>query len=316
MKTFFVALGAVAVLLAVAVPGYILKKKKMVSDDCMPALSKILLFVCQPCLAIYSFSGIPFSAEMLINIGIFALLMILIHAVMLGGAYLVLKKKAVMPIYRILTIGTTFGNCAFFGIPIIEALLPAEAAGLIVYTTVYAVVMNVLGWTVGSAIIAQDIKYMSIKKTFVNPAMIGVGVALLIYITGIDFPSELDSMISSAARMATPLSMIVMGMRLATMDIKSMFTDIRIYLTVAVKQLLMPLIAFGTVMLLLVTTSVDVSLLRVFFITCSCPAASIVLNFAEIVGEGQKNAANLVLISTLLSIVTLPIMMLLLPLIA
>ena len=105
-------------------------------------------------------------------------------------------------------------------------------------------------------------------------------------------------------------------MRLATMDIKSMFTDIRIYLTVAVKQLLMPLIAFGTVMLLLVTTSVDVSLLRVFFITCSCPAASIVLNFAEIVGEGQKNAANLVLISTLLSIVTLPVMMLLLPLIA
>jgi predicted permease len=176
--------------------------------------------------------------------------------------------------------------------------------------------MNVLGWTVGSAIIAQDIKYMSLKKVFVNPAMIGVGVALLIYVSGINFPAELDSMISAAARMATPLSMIVMGMRLATMDIKNMFTDLRIYLTVAVKQLLMPLIAFGTVMLLLFTTKVDVSLLRVFFITCSCPAASIVLNFAEIVGEGQKNAANLVLISTLLSIVTLPVMMLLLPFIA
>ena len=316
MGVFLIALLAVGVLLLTAVPGYLLMKKKMLSESCIPGFSKVLLFVCQPCLAIYSFSGIPFSTEMLINIGIFALLMILIHAVMLGGAYLVLKKKAVMPIYRILTIGTTFGNCAFFGIPIIEALLPAEAAGLIVYTTVYAVVMNVLGWTVGSAIIAQDIKYMSLKKTFVNPAMIGVGAALLIYITGIDFPAELDSMISSAARMATPLSMIVMGMRLATMDIKSMFTDIRIYLTVAVKQLLMPLIAFGTVMLLLVTTNVDVSLLRVFFITCSCPAASIVLNFAEIVGEGQKNAANLVLISTLLSIITLPLMMLLLPLIA
>ena len=53
----------------------------------------------------------------------------------------------------------------------------------------------------------------------------------------------------------------------------------------------------------------------VFFITCSCPAASIVLNFAEIVGEGQKSAANLVLVSTLLSILTLPLMMLLLPII-
>jgi predicted permease len=316
MSVFLIALLAVGVLLLTAVPGYLLMKRKMIGEECIPGFSKVLLFVCQPCLAIYSFSTIPFSSQMLINIGIFALLMVLIHGVMLGGAYLVLKEKAEKPIYRILTIGTTFGNCAFFGIPIIEALLPQEAPGLIVYTTIYAVVMNVLGWTVGSAIIAHDVKYMSVKKVFVNPAMIGVAVAILIYISGIDFPAELDSMISSAARMATPLSMIVMGMRLATMDIKSMFTDVRIYVTIAVKQFVMPLIAFGAVMLLLNTTDIDVSLLKVFFITCSCPAASIVLNFAEIVGEGQKNAANFVLISTLLSVVTLPLMMFLLPLIA
>ena len=316
MGVFLIALLAVGVLLVTAVPGYLLMKRKMLSEDCIPGFSKILLFVCQPCLAVYSFRNVPLNTEMLINIGIFAVLMIFIHGMMLGGAYLVLKKKAVMPIYRIITIGTTFGNCAFFGIPIIEALLPEAAAGLIVYTTIYAVVMNVLGWTVGSAIIAQDIKYMSIKKVFVNPAMIGVGVAFLIYVSGIAFPAELDSMISTVARMATPLSMIVMGMRLATMDIKSMFTDLRIYLTIAVKQLLMPLIAFGVVMILLEVTAIDVALLQVFFITCSCPAASIVLNFAEIVGEGQKSAANLVLISTLLSIITLPVMMLLLPLIS
>lgn len=315
MSVFLIALLAVGVLLLSAVPGFLLMKKKMLSEDCIPGFSKVLLFVCQPCLAVYTFSTVPFSTQMLINIGIFAILMIFIHALMLGGAYLVLRKKAEKAIYRIITIGTTFGNCAFFGIPIIEALLPVEASGLIVYTTVYAVVMNVLGWTVGSAIIAHDIKYMSVKKVFVNPAMIGVAAALLIYVSGIDFPTELDNMISSAARMATPLSMIVMGMRLATMDIKSMFTDVKIYLTVAVKQLLMPLIAFGTVMLLIALTDIDRSVLKVFFITCSCPAASIVLNFAEIVGEGQKSAANLVLVSTLLSILTLPLMMLLLPII-
>ena len=315
MEVFLIALLAVFVLLLVAVPGYLLMKRKMISEACIPGCSKILLYVCQPCLAVYSFMSVPLTREMLINIGLFALLMIVIHAVMLGGTYLVLRKKAKEPIYRILTIGTTFGNCAFFGIPIIEALLPVEAPGLLVYTTVYAVVMNVLGWTVGSAIIANDIKYMSVKKIFLNPAMIGALVAFIIYLTGISFPEEIGSMISMTARMATPLSMLVMGMRLATMEMKTVFTDIRIYLTIAVKQFLMPAIAFGIVMALSLIDSVDTLLLKTFFITCSCPAASIVLNFAEIVGEGQKSAANLVLVSTMCSIITLPIMMFLLPLI-
>jgi predicted permease len=107
--------------------------------------------------------------------------------------------------------------------------------------------------------------------------------------------------------------MIVMGMRLATMKVSEMFSDYRLYLTVAVKQLLMPLIAFAIVYFL---REVDTGLRAAFYITCSCPVASIVLNYSEIVGEGQKSAANLVLLSTALSIATLPLMMLLLPLIA
>ena len=312
MTAFLISLFAVAILLVTAVPGYLLMKKRMLSESCIPGFSKVLLFVCQPCLAMYSFRDVSFSWRMLANIGIFAALIILVHVLMLAGSYLILKNKAKDPIYRIITIGTTFGNCAFFGIPIIEALLPESASGLIVYTTVYAAVMNVLGWTVGSAIISQDIKYMSLKKIFVNPAMIGTLLALLVFILRIDFPADVDSMIECTARMATPLSMIVMGMRLATMKLSEVFKDYRIYLTIAVKQFVMPLIAFGIVMLL---GFIDLDLRKILFITCACPAASIVLNFAEIVGEGQKSAANLVLVSTMCSIVTLPIVMLLFPLI-
>ena len=312
MSTFSIALLAVAVLLLIAAPGYILMKRKMLSESCIPGFSKILLFVCQPCLAVFSFGGLEFSWKLLADIGIFAALIIAVHAIMLGGSFLVLKKKSKEPIYRIITIGTTFGNCAFFGIPVIEALMPERAPSLIVYTTVYAVVMNVLGWTVGSAIISRDTKYVSVKKIFLNPAMIGTAIALLIFITGIDFPKEIDSMIEYTARMATPLSMIVMGMRLGTMNFKKIFTDYRVYVTIAVKQFLMPLIAFGIVMLL---PELDAGLRQTFFITCACPIASIVLNFSEIVGEGQEAGANLVLVSTMCSILTLPVMMLLFPLI-
>jgi predicted permease len=232
---------------------------------------------------------------------------------MLGAAYLVMGKRCENPIYRIITIATTFSNCAFFGIPIIEEVLRDSADELIPYTTVFAVVMNIIGWTVGSAIISHDTKYISVKKIFLNPAMIGTAAALLIFITGIDFIDELDSMIEYTARMATPLSMLVMGMRLGTMDMRRVFTDVRVYLTIAVKQFVMPLISFGIVLLM---PSLDLGMRQVLFITCSCPIASIVLNFSEIVGEGQQEGANLVLVSTICSILTLPVMMLLFPLIA
>ena len=307
---FQITLTAVLVLLLTAVPGYLLIKKKMISEDCLSGCSKILLYVSQPCLAVYTFRSTSFSVEKLANIGILALLTAFLMLLMLGCAFVILRKRYEKPIYRIITIGTTFANCAFFGIPIIEAILPESAADLILYTTVFAVVMNIVGWTIGAAIIAQDARYMSAKKIFLNPATIGLAVALVIFIFGIPLQKDLESMITTTARMATPLSMLIMGMRLGTIKLPSLFTDYRVYLTVLVKQTVMPLLAFALVFFLPIPKDIAMT----FFIVSACPAASVVLNFAEIIGEGQREAANIVLLGTILSVATLPVVMLLLPL--
>lgn len=310
MKTFLVALGAVAVLLAVAVPGYILKKKKMVGDDCMPSLSKILLYVCQPCLSVYTFKSATFSPEMLGSIGVFALLALVVQILMLGIAYLLFRKYMEKPLYRIMTIACSLGNCAFFGIPILEALFPETASGLLIYTSVYAIIMNIIGWTLGAAIISQNLKYVSVKKIFLNPAMFSLLIAIPFFIFEIPLPESVDSMVSLIGRMATPISMLIMGMRLATTNFKQMFTTKQIYISLALKQFLMPLIG----LLLVIFLPVDGGMKAVLYIICCCPVASVVLNFSEILGEGQKEAASTVLLSTILSIITLPIMTLLLPL--
>jgi len=317
MQVFLISLFAVAVLLVTAVPGYILIKKKMISENCIPGFSKILIFITQPCLAVYTFKSTEYSPEKLLDIGIFALMTLLIHAVMLGGAYLTLRKRYKEPIYRIMTIATTFGNCAFFGIPILEALFPSTSSDLIIYTTVYALVMNVLGWTVGSAIISGDTKYVSVKKIFLNPAMLGSIVATVLFVFeipltftlsgGVEF-TLLRDVITTTARMATPLSMIIMGMRLGTMKLSGLFTNLKVWSAVAVKQLVMPLIAF----LIAICLPADPNLERTFFVICACPVASIVLNYAELVGCGQEEGANSVLLGTMASILTLPITALLL----
>ena len=311
-RIFFVTLITVAMLLLVAMPGYIMMKKKMISEACISGFSKVLLYVSQTCLAVYTFLEIDYSPEKLAQIGIFALMSFGILMIMLIGSYLVLRKKCEKPIYRIMTIATTFSNCGFFGIPIVEALLGEAASELIVYTTIFSLVMNIAGWTVGSAIISQNIRYMSVKKIFLNPATISVAVALVIFIFSIPIEPNISSMIGVTGRLATPLSMLIMGMRLGTMKIRSLFTDIRVYATIAVKMIVMPLIAFACVFFLPLPSGLKMT----FYIVTACPAASVVLNFSELVGEGQKEAASIVLMSTMMSVVTMPVMMLMLPLLA
>lgn len=317
-EVFSISFFAVAVLLITAVPGYLLIKGRVVPESTIQSLSKILVFVCQPCLAVYTFSSSEFSLGKLADVGLFTLLCIAINAVMLGGSYLVLRKRyARGAVARIATVATTLGNCAFFGIPILEALY-GEGNELIIYTTVYAVVMNLIGWTIGSAIMSGDMRYVSLKKILTNPALIGAAVAMLIFccriplsftlpFTDIKF-GILESTVTITARMATPISMIVMGMRLATMELKGLFNKPSVYLTVGVKQMVMPLIAFAMVYFL----PIDPMMKQAFYVISACPVASVVLNYAEMCGAGQKEAANMLLLGTMLSSVTLPIMMLLL----
>lgn len=310
MSTFFAALIAVSVLLLTAAPGYVFIKRRMLSSECMPGFSKLLLFVCQPALAVYTFSVTPFSKEKLGSLGIFILAVILIHGVMLSIACLAMRKRFSDVRARISTISVTFANCAFFGIPVIEAVMGDAAAELIIYTTVYALVMNILGWTVGSAVISGSGKYITAKNIVLNPATVGVLVALPIFIFSIDLPSQLSNMIMILGKMTTPLSMIILGMRLATTKLSSVFGSPKAYISVAVKLILMPLLAFGLIYFFPLATEVK----ETFYIICACPTASIVLNFSEIVGEGQKEAAASVLLSTILSILSLPLIVLMLPL--
>lgn len=310
MSTYLITLFTVSILLAEAVPGFVLVKKKMVGEDCAAALSKVLLYFCQPCLAVYSFSSVEFSVEKLADIGLFAIVTLVINGLMLGGAVFVLRSRFADASYRVLTLAMAFANCAFFGIPIIEAVLPDVASGLIVYTTVYATIMNILGWAIGIAIITGDAKNISAKKIFINPAMLGIVIGIPIFIFSVEIPGALLDAITIVGKMTTPVSMLIMGMRLATTNLKSVFTSVKAYVAVVIKAVVMPLVAFGIVCFL----PLPIEVKKTFFIICACPTASVVLNFSELCGAGQREAAASVLLSTILSVLTLPTMVLMLPL--
>lgn len=296
----------VGIMLLYALPGYALVKAKKISPSSISAFATVLMYVCQSCLVVYSFQKVNYTRELFREMLLFFALAILIQSVLIGAYYLIFRKKYDDVKYRIVTIAGAFGNCAFMGVPLLEALLP-DYPQAVVFSAVYSISMNLIGWTVASAIIANDKKYIKIKNFVLNPAVIALCVALPLFFRGIYIgDTQFGSAVFLLARMTTPLCMLIMGMRLASVSLKPVVTRKVNYLVVFLKQIAMPLVGMLIVLLL----PIDVNMKLTFYIICCCPVASVVLNFAEMLGHGQEMAANLVLLGTFSSIVTIPVMML------
>lgn len=313
MREFLTTLSMVGIMLAYAVPGFILVKTRAIKGESIPAFSKVLMYVCQPALTLYSFNKADFSKELGLNLLVFLGIITAVQLLFIGAFYLIFRKKADDVRYRIATVATTLSNCSFLGVPLLEAIFP-DSPNVAVYSMMYFLSMNLLGWTLVSAIITRDKKYIGIKKVVLNPATLSIVVALPFFFTGFklgpengQFVAQIGNAVNILGKMTTPLCMLVLGMRLATVSIKNIFCGWLQYLAVAVNQIVFPLCVFGIAYLL----RVDRELLWCIYIMAACPVAAVVQNYAEILGEGQEFAADTVLLGTLLSIATLPVMALL-----
>lgn len=313
MREFTTTLITVGIMLAYAVPGYILIKAKAIKPDSISAFSRVLMYVCQPALTLYSFNKADFSRELGINLLIFFGIITALQLLFIGLFGFIFRKKFDDVKYRVATIATTLSNCSFLGVPILEAIFP-DSPNVAAYSMMYFLSMNLLGWTLISAIITRDKKYISAKKMFINPATISIALSLPFFITGFKISSQngqvlgqIENMINILGKMTAPLCMLIMGMRLATIKPKNLFINPLQYLAVAVNQIVFPLCALGLLMLLRVNSE----LMMCMYVMCACPVASVVQNYAEILGEGQDVAANTVLLGTLSSIATLPLLALL-----
>lgn len=303
--SFGFTLVTVATMLAYAVPGYLLVKTKAVKPDAISAFAKLLMYVCQPCLTAYSLLQAKFSKVLFGKMAVFFLISLLLMLTMLLLFKFIYRNKNEDIRYRISNVAVCFGNCGFFGVPILQALLP-EYPDVVVFSTMMCVAMNMLGWTAASAIITRDKKYISIKKVVLNPAFIGLVAAMPLFLLGISLPSQIYSMVTLLGKMTTPLCMLILGMRLSTVRIRDIFTSPIQYITVIIKQMIMPLVGMAVIWFI---PFIDLYIKQAMVIMCCCPVASIVLNFSELLGEGQKTAANMLLLGSMMSVITMPLML-------
>lgn len=305
---FITTISSVALLLLYAVPGFLLVKSKLVESSAIPAFAKVLLYVCQPCLTFYSFDKAEFSPSLLLNLGIFFLISFVGQFGLLLLFYFLFKKKSEQNVrLRIVNIAMVLGNCGFFGIPVVERLFPerSDAAALCL---VFTLAMNLLCWTMVLYIVTGDKKYITAKKLFFNPATISFAVGFVLFVLSVKLPGILAEAVSLGGKISTPLCMTILGMRLATTSFKKVFLKPVQYIAVVAKQMIIPLFIYVAVYFL----PVDIFIKQLSFILFCCPVASNVLNFAEIGGTGQEEASGCVLLGTIISIATMPLMLLML----
>lgn len=224
---------------------------------------------------------------------------------------LLLFKKAPNDTRRVLRFGTIFSNAAFMGLPLIAAILGSEAA---IYVSVYLIWFNVFSWSVGCMIYTGDKKYISLKKIIVNPAVMSILVGLLIFLLPIDawIPEVAVNALSRMQDTVAPMSMMMIGMRLADVKWKGAFKDKYMGIAVFTRLLLLPAIVWAIMRIVaLAGWYSDGMTLAVVLLSAATPVAATTSIFAEKFNDNALYASKLVSFSTVLSLITIPLICLL-----
>lgn len=314
------------VLFAFAVPGFILKKTNLVKADSLYSISNILLCFAQPMLIIQAFAVDPIapSGETLLNflwVFLFSVAAIFLTFFAAKLCFLFMKGDEQRQKRDILVFIGTFSNCAFVGIPFVEMFTGGDSEAMM-YVTVFTVAFNLLLWTLGAYLITQDKKQISVKKAILNPCTIASIVGFVLFLVpqinifNMDAVKELQQIVTYGGGMTAPLSMMVVGVRIAELSPKQLFCDKSIYLSAFVRLILSAALTYLLILPFKLTgvfADTPYVLLAPVIAMAMPPAASVVA-FAEKLDGDRVFSAAAFSTGTILSIITLPVAMLLISL--
>ena len=290
-------------LLLMALPGFLLVKFKAVNPDSIPAVAKIILYCSQPFLMISIFDDASFSGSDLVNIGVVFAVAFAFYIVFTLTLPLIFKFIKNDKTRRSLAFGSIYGNVGFMGIPVVKALLPGNTTAL-VYVAFIMLVFNICAYVLGVWAITEDKKNISPVKIFLNPVMLGVYVGATLFFTGVKLPPFLASATQSLGSFCIPVSMVMLGMRFATVKFSEIVKNWYCHIAMLLKLLIFPLLIYAV----LLPFNVDPMVKLTLVITFAMPTASIALMFSEAYDQDGKSVSQLMVEASILSAVTVPLL--------
>ncbi len=330
-EIFLKTLIIMAALLLFVVPGFVLKKLGLLGAGAKTTLGNILLYVCQPALMISSFAvfsdgdyAVIASYDKLTLLGGFGIAAA-ISAVSIAAMFGLCR--AVFAGYRnrseadVYTFIAMFSNCGFLGVPFVKMLTDGNVIA-VMYLMVFNLVFAVMTWTLGVYLISHDRKNISPKKVLLNPTVLACAAALvLFFVPEINFfmfdkCKDLGIVPSALSTMNAPIAMILVGVALADLPVKSLFDRKGIYIAGGLRLIVAPIVTFGVAIVFKLLTEsyvgglnaeTDYIFLAPVLAMCMSPA-SIIVAMAERYGGERDLASAAYVTDTLFSIVTVPLL--------
>lgn len=296
---FINVLTQVIILLILILIGFILTKRTIITEAGAKSMTDIALYLATPCVIIKSFIR-KYDSSLLKGLILSLVIALLTHILFILLSRL-LFKSCEEEQKRVLQFGIIFSNCGFMALPLQQALLGDLG---VFYGSSYIAVFNLFTWSYGILLMSGDKKYLSPKKLVVSPGIIGLTVGLLIFLFSIPLPKVISEPISYMASLNTPLPMIIIGFHLANSDFLEGLKNLNCIFAIFTRLFAFPLLA----LIFMYLCGVRGTLLVSSLICCSAPAAAINTMFSAKFSCDTSLSVNLVSVSTVLSLISMPIL--------
>lgn len=290
----------VFILFILILVGYIATKKNLIDSSLTKKLSKLIMNIFLPCMIINSMQ-LEYSPTILKKVLLLILISLLIYAISFLIAIIfkaISKSKNDIGVYQFAIL---FSNVGFMGYPIVEAILGKDA---IFYAAIFNIPFNLLIMTLGVFVICKENNnYSFYFKSLINPVIISIFIGLSLFILNIKLPYIINRPIELLGNITTPLSMIVIGSMLCLSSISECVRNKKLYIVSFIRLILMPILIY----FILKGIVYDKLLFSIPIVIVSMPVASNTAILSSEYNANDKLASQLVFMSTLFSILTIPI---------
>ena len=295
----FITVGTQVVELFILIGiGFLCGKTKMLNDKTAKSITDIVLYIVCPGVIIENFIR-PFDTNMLGGLLTTAAASFLIQLLSIVIAMLIFHDKEPKK-NRVYRFALIFSNCGYMSLPMQQAILGSDG---VFFGAVYIVIFNIIMWTFGVWLSSGDKKSMSLKKIALNPCIIGMVVGFVIFLTSCPIHEVIAKPIGFLANLNTPLPMMIVGYYLSQSKISDAFKDGKGFICVLFRLIAIPLLAFGGMMMCGIRGTVLITCV----IAAAAPVAAATTMFAAKFDNDAKLSVNLVTLSTLLSVITMPL---------
>lgn len=307
MELSILLLNQIISMVLMALAGFVLGRMRLITGEQSRVLSCVCVYLCLPCSMIASFST-TLETGKLMGLGLGLAAAVLIHLL-----YLLLDRvfsHHPVTMTREEQALVTYNNAGNLIIPMVRNVLGVE---YVLYTSSYIFVQNLLVWTHGQKLLSGD-QTLQWKKIVSNPVIAGIGIGLILFITGIPLPAPLRTAVEGSSSCVAPLSMLVTGIVMSELDLKRAFSQSRVYLMSLIRLILLPLLSAGILLILnRLFPIVDAANILTVSLLCAIgPSASTIVQLAQICHNpnvGYVSSVNAM--TTMLCAATMPLITLL-----